>query len=255
MVVRALRPLFRQALVAVYGGRGMPWSINGIPLRIDPALREEMGQVYDKSVVDWLRPRVAPGQVAWNVGANVGVYTLQLAHWVGAQGHVVAVEPNPAARGALERHLRWNGLADRVTVIAAAVGAVPGEATLWADGASAMSALDRPNPALAGRAHPVTVPVTTLDTLLRRGDLPRPDWIVMDIEGYEIAALRGARELLAHGAAAPGVVLELHPGVWEALGHSSADFDELVGDFGRKVHPLRGDGDPREIHSIVALMA
>ena len=250
--VRALRPLYRALLMTVYGTRGMPWQINGTAVRIDPAFRENMGRVYDPSVVAWLRPRVKPGQVVWNVGANVGVYTLQLANWVGATGRVVAVEPNPGARRALERHIAWNRLEDRVTVVAAAVGAESGETTMYVDGASAMSAVGRPNPLLAGRARAITVPITTLDAL-RADGLPRPDWIVMDIEGYELFALRGGEHLLDDGGTPIGIVLELHPNVWKELGESPASLDALAARHRRRILPLRGEGDAHEVHSIVAL--
>jgi FkbM family methyltransferase len=230
----------------------MPWQINGMALRIDPACREQMAQVYDPSVVEWLRPRVKPGQVAWNVGANVGVYTLQLASWVGPTGHVVAVEPNPGARIALERHIRWNGLESRVTVIPVAIGAESGETTMYVVGASPMSAVGRPNPMLADRARAITVPITTLDAL-RAGGLPRPDWIVMDIEGFELFALRGGERLLDDGGPPIGIVLELHPGVWATLGESAASLDALLARHRRRIVPLRGDGDARDVHSIVAL--
>jgi FkbM family methyltransferase len=250
--VRALRPLYRTLLVRLYGSRGMPWQINGTALRIDPALREHMAQVYDPSVVAWLRPRVKPGQVAWNIGANVGVYTLQLASWVGPTGRVVAVEPNPGACLALERHIRWNGMEGRVTVVPAAVGEQSGETTMFVDGANPMSAVGRPNPVLAERARAITVPITTLDALRAEG-LPRPDWIVMDIEGYELFALRGAERLLDDGGPPIGIVLELHPDICAALGESPESLDVLLARHRRHIVPLRGDGDAHDVHSIVAL--
>lgn len=250
--VRVMRPLYRSVLAAAYRDRGMPWEINGVPVRIDPALREEMGQVYDPTVVAWLRPRVRPGQVVWNVGANVGVYALQFAHWVGESGHVVALEPNPVARRALERHVAWNALTGRVTVVGMAVGDAEGEAKLWADGASTMGAIGRPNPALAERARPVTVPITTLDLLEERG-LPRPDWIVMDIEGYELFALRGAERLLSEAGPALGIVLELHPNVWTTLGQSEDTLHALLARHDRRIVSLRDAVEGDTNHAIVAL--
>jgi FkbM family methyltransferase len=247
--VRALRPVYARALAARYRDTGLAWTLNGTPVRIHPDCREQMGQVYDPSVVAWLRPRVRPGQTVWNVGANVGAYTLQLAAWVGPTGHVLAVEPNPAARQLLAQHCAWSGVRDRVTILGAAVGERPGTATLYVDGASPMSAVGRPNPLLA---HPsrVDVPVTTLDALLATH--PRPDWLVMDIEGYELHALAGGP---AFAALRPrvGIVCELHPDVWPTLGQSGADLDARLAEMGRTIVPLRGDDDPHDAHAIVAL--
>ena len=251
-IVRGMRPLYQQALELAYRGRGMPWSINGVRCRIEPGQRGEMGQRYDAGVAAWLRERVRPGDVAWNVGANVGVYVLQLADMVGPRGHVVAVEPNPAARAILQRHLAYNGLAGRVTVVASAVGAASGQATLYAAGSDGMSALAAPNPVVAASVVPVTVPVTTLDALAAAG-LPEPHWIVMDIEGFELAALSGGRELLARRGDALGIVVELHPDLWPHAGTSQQVLDALLAETNRTVQRVRSEEDPGVSHPIVAL--
>ena len=251
-LVRTLQPLYQRMLMMRYRGTGIPWSLNGMPCRIDADQRGEMGQSYDAAVAAWLRERVQPGQVAWNVGANVGVYVLQLAHWVGPAGRVVAIEPNPAARAVLERHLAYNGLTERVDVVGAAAGDSPGTATLWAAGSDGMCTIGAANPAVAARAQPVTAPVTTIDALVDAG-LPRPDWILMDVEGYELHALRGAERTLARGPGSPRVVVELHPRMWAQHGESAATLDALLARHGRRVVQLRGDGDVHESHMIVAL--
>ena len=63
-----------------------------------------------------LLAHVRRGDTVWNVGANVGVYTLQLAHMVGDTGRVVAFEPNPRTIAVLRRNVALNGYEDRVLV-------------------------------------------------------------------------------------------------------------------------------------------
>jgi hypothetical protein len=79
-------------------GRGISWSINGVPCRIDPRQRHRMARRYDEPVARWLASHVKPGDFCANVGGNVGVYALQFAHWTGPDGRVVVFEPNPHAR-------------------------------------------------------------------------------------------------------------------------------------------------------------
>jgi hypothetical protein len=78
-------------------------TVNGIPLRVDPVGRHVFTPIYDEGAAACLRTHLREGMEAWNVGANIGVYALQLAHLVGAAGRVVAFEPNPAAREVLAR--------------------------------------------------------------------------------------------------------------------------------------------------------
>ena len=177
----------------------------------------------------------------WNVGANIGIHTLQLAHRVGSQGSVVAFEPNPAAVSLLRRHVQLNGYADRVTIIQAAVGEREGEADFFVAGADPMARAEHANPLLSQTTR-ISVPVITLDGYLQ-SQLRRPDCIVMDIEGWEIAALRGARSIL-EGQPFPIFIVELHQDTWEWSGHSRQDLETLLREYKLSVKPLSGQDDP-----------
>jgi protein-L-isoaspartate O-methyltransferase len=70
---------------------------NGLEFRRHPHCRDRYPTdlVYEPKVAAFLESRVKPGHICLDVGANVGYYVLQLAHWTGSVGHVVAFEPNP----------------------------------------------------------------------------------------------------------------------------------------------------------------
>lgn len=176
-LVRQLRPAYENLLDKTSGGKGLCWPINGVPFRVDPHYRHQLGQNYDAPVATFLRERVKPGAVCLDVGANVGVYVLQFAHWSAPDGRVIAFEPNPTARVVLEKHIRLNGLSERVTVVPAAVGAASGEATLFAADADGMSRLGAPNRLIADRVSALTVPVMTLDEYCAVQRI-EPDWLL-----------------------------------------------------------------------------
>jgi hypothetical protein len=54
-----------------------------------------MGKNYDSDIAGFLRGKVAPGAVCFDVGANLGAYVLQFAELSKPNGTVVAFEPNP----------------------------------------------------------------------------------------------------------------------------------------------------------------
>ena len=72
--------------------RGISRTVNGIPLRVDPVGRHVFTSIYDEGAAACLRTYLREGMEAWNVGANIGVYVLQLAHHLGASGRVVAFD-------------------------------------------------------------------------------------------------------------------------------------------------------------------
>jgi FkbM family methyltransferase len=121
--------------------------------------------------------------IAFDVGANVGYYTLLLARRVGPKGLVIAFEPNPSNLIYLKQHLRLNKI-DNVKIVEAAVDDKEGVA--FFSGSGSMGKLSQ-----AG----FSVNSVILD------NYPRPDFIKMDIEGGETAALRGSTKILAEGHA------------------------------------------------------
>lgn len=251
-LIRRMRPVYESFLDWSGRGKGIPWAINDVTYRIDPRYRHRLGQNYDPPVAAFLRERVKPGSLCLDVGANVGVYVLQFAEWSGANGRVVAFEPNPSACGVLQRHLRMNGLVERVRIVPAAVGEAAGEDVLYAAEAEGMSRLGEPNKALAGSCYEVNVQVVTLDDFCEREGLT-PDWLFIDIEGFEIAALSGARKLIQSGRRELGIVVEMHPDVWDSANTTRDRAESLFAELGLHPVALTGQSDPFGDHGIVHL--
>jgi len=251
-LIRGLRPSYESLLEWSGNGRGIAWDINGVTYRIDPHQRHRLAQNYDAPVAAFLRQHVKPGSVCFDVGANVGVYVLQFAHWSGPTGQVVAFEPNPSARLVLEKHVRMNKLADQVRIVPAAVGETSDEQVLYAAEADGMSRLGAPNNALAGRVTEITVPVVTLDEYCSAEGL-KPDWLFIDIEGFEIAALAGARELIQSRSGELGIIVEMHPNVWDSSNTTRARAETLLEELGLSAIPLMGQADPLGDYGLVHL--
>jgi FkbM family methyltransferase len=142
---------------------------------------------------------VAEGSVVYDIGANVGFYTLLASVLVGPKGKVFAFEPVPRNLRYLKQHLRINGIKN-VSVIEAAVADRDGVAQF--DGG--------PNPSMGHLAADgsLTVRTVTLDGMVAKGELPPPDCLKIDVEGAELAVLTGAMSLLE--SARPTVFLAMH---------------------------------------------
>jgi FkbM family methyltransferase len=251
-VIKRLRPAYESLLEWSGRGRGAAWTINGVEYRVDPHYRHRLGRNYDAPVAAFLRARVKPGAVCVDVGANVGVYVLQFAHWSAPGGRVIAFEPNPGARAVLEKHVRFNGLEGRVNIVSAAVSARAGSATFYAAEADGKSRLEHPHAEMVGRARALVVPTVTLDEYCV-GEQVAPDWLFIDIEGFEVAALEGARQLIKARGGEMGVVVELHPNVWHAAGTGRAELERLLAELKLEAEPLTGQRDALGEHGLVYL--
>jgi FkbM family methyltransferase len=251
-LIRRMRPVYESLLELSGGGNGIPWNINGVTYRIDPHHRHRFGQSYDAPVAAFLRERIKPGALCFDVGANAGVYVLQFANWSGPTGQVIAFEPNPGAQVILRKHIEMNRLTERTRIVPFAVSESSGEASLYAVEADGMSRLGEPNQALAGRTRAIKVPVVTLDDYCRTEKM-RPDWLLIDIEGFEIAALSGARELIESRRGELGIIVEMHPNVWNSANTTRARAEQLLADLRLRTVPLTGQTDCLNEHGLVHL--
>jgi FkbM family methyltransferase len=147
---------------------------------------------YDR---DWeLPPELAflarhgldQGGLVFDLGAHQCLIAMMLAKQVGPEGHVVAVEANRHNVSVAERNIVLNRV-DNVSVVHAMISNRAGR-----DRAATSFNSSHGASAIAGDM----VDTLTIDDM--SGRLGRPNVVFMDIEGFEIEALKGAGETLRH---------------------------------------------------------
>lgn len=148
--------------------------------------------VYEPELAALFADIVRPGDIAIDVGANIGLHAIVLAAHVGPRGVVHAFEPLPAAADVLQASIDANAFGDRLRLHRVALSDAPGELTLWIGEGGGVTSSLIPNRWLAGE---VTVPVSTLDDVLLQRLDRAPRLVKIDVEGKEPDVLRGARKL------------------------------------------------------------
>lgn len=172
------------------------------------------------------RRLIRAGSIALDVGANIGYHTAVLAR---AAKSVLAVEANPVTAALLRGTIALNGFRN-VSIIehaamdqAQAVEIFAPDDDLGAGAVARSSWYDNPN-LTHWRRYPVQA--VTLDSI--SGNVLAVDLIRMDIEGCELAALRGARELLSRSPAA-SIIMEWGAYHAPAYGDVAEGLDYLAG--------------------------
>lgn len=130
---------------------------------------------------------IAAGNVVFDVGANVGYYTLLASQLVGPSGRVYSFEPLPRNLKYLREHIRINKLGN-VDVLDEAVSDREGTVKFDDQAGSATGSI-------SDRGQ-LTVKTVSLDDLVRTSVARRPQFIKIDVEGGEALVLRGAEKLL-----------------------------------------------------------
>ena len=229
----ALRGGYERALSRLRPEQMVCTLPGGECVRLLPSLRQV---TWNPDEYDAFRRDVTAGDIVFDVGANLGAYTLLFAQWVGRSGRVFAFEPAPEPLDGLRRLLDANEVSSRVTVLNAAVSATDGTATFFADGVDGTSRLV--NASVVGA---VTVPTVTIDTICRRENV-RPALIKIDAEGAELDVLRGARETIAAGGMRLKLYVEMHPQLWSDNRAMRAAIEEELAY--QRLRAERLDGDP-----------
>lgn len=176
---------------------------------------------------EYLRAMLAvlrPDDILYDIGANVGLVALHAAQ----RCRTVAFEPDPAFLARLRRNLELNPNVS-VEVLPVAISDNDGTATLFTDGTEGNS------PSLVhqrAEKDAVEVGTQTLDTLVASGAIPAPTVLKLDIEGAEILALRGAKQVLQAPTAPRALLLEVHDSLLPGFGSSADEVLALVREAG-----------------------
>ena len=156
----------------------------------DPSDYECTSSGYEPGVKKVFRPK--QGEVVIDIGAHIGTYTVRAAKAVGKEGLVIALEPDPENFRLLNVNVKLNKLENVVTLCMGAYE-TDGVAIMFRSEYRSCHSLTR---VPGGFIEETRVPTITLDTLLRRFNLSRIDWLKIDVEGGELLVLKGADKAL-----------------------------------------------------------
>ena len=160
-------------------------------VRFFPSSVSSQVWVYPERVTEeeaFVAETLRPGDTYVDVGANVGLLALRASSVVGPAGKVVAVEAHPRTATFLRENVAMNGF-DNVQVESCAVGETRGTVSFSSRRSDDQNAVD---PARTG----MEVPLVPLDELFPESRIPRVQLLKIDVEGFELPALRGATALL-----------------------------------------------------------
>ena len=202
------------------------------------------GRYYEHSVTHWLERMLAdrPDPVLYDVGSNIGYYPVRFG---AAASRVYAFEPVGGTFATMRANVERNGL-DHVVPLQLALSDADGTAEIDIWSSSGSNTLYRRR---FGADHPhtllgsETIELARLDRLTAAGELAPPDVVKIDVEGAELAALRGAAETLSRHR--PLVLVECEADACRDAGYAP---QELHAELRRHGYALFGlHRDPREL--------
>ena len=182
-------------------------SAEGETLWVPTAWDAQTLGAHERAVFRELQKIIRPGATVYDIGANVGLFSARFARWVGADGWLYALEPNPICVSFLRANLEHVGTRN-FTILPVAASNSRSDCTFSLNYGSSMIGVGGDSPVAGKPGHQIRVEGESLDTLIATFNLRRPDFIKVDVEGAEASVVAGMTETLENTR--PGLMIELH---------------------------------------------
>lgn len=198
---------------------------------------------YEGATQNYIEKFVNSDAVCFDIGANIGLMTLNFAKKVGPKGQVLVFEPHPEISKVLLANIERNNLSDRVQIFKCGLSDVNGSGTLntfdenWTN--RGMSSLVSSGSGALEKK--IEIPLITLDRFVDDHKITKIDFIKIDIQGAELLFLKGARKTL--NQLAPCLIMEISSvDLSDAVLTPKDIFDELIRLGYRKFYNLVSNG-------------
>jgi len=220
---------------------------------------------YDDEGVLLLGDRVLrPGMTVMDVGANLGQFTLFAAARVGKRGVVHTFEPASETYAGLTRNIELGrGKLARIVPNRAAVTDTPGkielhefagEYSVWNSmHAHTMKVLVDGTLRTVQPSRVEQVPAVTLDDYCHRHGIESIDLLKVDVEGWEVSVLLGARRIFAERRC-KNLIFEISIEPLKGTPYTAADVLRCAAEMGFAISRIMDDGSaaPVDLSSFVA---
>ena len=160
---------------------------------------------YEPAVQETMKKIIEDGWVCYDIGAHIGYFSLLMARLT--RGKVFAFEPEPQNFRLLKKHAEINRLSEIVIPVPLAVSSKTGFAFLK-KGRSSFTGRIRNSAEVDCENNRVRVKATALDHFVYVGGNPEPNFVKIDVEGFEGKVLEGAKRVLQETR--PVVLCEIH---------------------------------------------
>ena len=154
---------------------------------------------YEPKNVEAIQDTVRQDDVAYDVGAHVGYFTVLMGDIVGSEGKVIAFEPRGLNLGYLQKHVSVNNC-ENIKIISKALGDHSGHAMLETRTGSGTG--------YVSDTGDEEIEIASIDELVDSGAVPPPTFLKIDVEGGEMAVLRGAKSVIERQR--PRMILATH---------------------------------------------
>jgi len=239
-LTRRIHSRFSRAVVPVRLRFGVWWLT-----RVDDVSKAILEERFENYEFNFVRRFLEPGMTVLDIGAHHGLYSLLSARMVGPRGSVFSFEPSPREFRALRRHVRINFLLN-IKLQPLALGDENETADLHVVDPALSGCNSLRSPGVLSNSAPIPVRVMRLDDWAATQKVTRVDFVKLDVEGGELAVIRGARQLL-RTKPRPVILAEVQDSRTSPWGYRAKEIVVALEELGYRWFQPSADGSLREI--------
>lgn len=186
---------------------------------------------YEVPIQNIFAQHLKTGDVFYDIGSNVGFFSIIAAKLVGDKGKVYAFEPGSENAKSIRHNAQLNNFS-QIEVIEKAVSSNSGQGQLLLAtyaGGHALATADAP-PDLAGE---VTVDLVSIDDLIAQNKIEPPNFVKVDVEGAELDVLKGMTETIK--TYQPTIIYEVDDGDRTAYERKYQELADFLKSFNYRV--------------------
>ncbi len=189
---------------------------------------------YEMPVQEVFSQYLKPGDIFYDIGANVGFFTIVAAKIVGSTGKVYAFEPEAVNAATVRRNAQINNYA-HVTVVEKAVSRTTGVEKLWLTencGGHTLASVGT----VSDAKNSITVDTVSIDDLIDKKLIEPPTFVKIDVEGAEIDVLNGMSQTIKEYQ--PMIIYEVDDREKEGLLNKHKEIDNFLHSQGYEIKYL-----------------
>lgn len=208
-------------------------SPTGVKFLARPKYEDLARYLFAENVAKWEPLKIInlkKNDIVVDIGANTGYYTLRLSSRIGENGKIIAIEPDPETFDVLKENCKLNNISNVDTyniAISDSNGEMIFRQSMSHSGTSSLYI----NSNKKLEVNEMVVKTTTLDELFDN-KFKEITWVKIDVEGAELAVLRGASNTLGK---IKNIIIEVHEHILKENNENSEEIVKILKEHGFKI--------------------
>jgi FkbM family methyltransferase len=204
---------------------------------------------YAIPIVETMKRILRPGDIFFDIGANIGYLSAIAASLVGRQGQVHCFEPVTEYFHRVQRLAELNP-DYAIKPNACGAGEIPGICTIHVTHEPGQNTMVSDYKSGSEVASTQQVPVIRLDSYIDQHSIDRVKLIKIDAEGFELPILKGLENFLKRSRWRPEVICEIAPRAYSLMGRKVSELAKYMGDYGYTARDLLDGVTPVDLQAM-----